>query len=912
MVLPGDGDHSASVPAASPRRDSGEPKPPTHVKGRASVSASLQSGGQDKGGDPRKSIDTMNKKAQSGHGFFGCAAITGFVAKVRLSLASSRWYNSNVAVALRGMLQGRNWAILMVIALLLALFMPDIWVLAGVNDTLFIDIVLTLVMVLFTMELLILSVVDSHYILSFFQLMDVFGTVSMIFDISYMVGERADEAQIASNNADATANLMLLRAARAAKVGARAGRLSRVLRFLRFLPFLAGGDKQDENQTGIASMISGQLANLVATRVACLTIILVMVIPIFDIWTFPQSDYSLQTWVNRLSVDLLDQRNDDVMAELDLMKEFYSSHDYGPYAACIGVETTDSAGLATFTCTTDTTGISGQVATWNSGRSEPPRMSSALLVFNQNFQVAVNMHVPKQVEAGFNAATMVFIILIMVFCGLALSSVVTDLAVRPLERMLGTVRKIASTVFKFSAEVAAEQNDEEVTDIDSSNEMKLLEKVVQKLAIIADLQTARAVPDETEDMRDEDLGILSMMHGANITKSKGRQTRRPSQNQRKKAVGVPNVRLEDFGVSQEIFNSWSFNSLNLSKNQRINLAVYTVCKFHEDGDGFVNTGDEVAMFQRFTTAVEKEYLPVPFHSFAHAVDVLHGVSRVLRCISSGTFLSELEEFSLLVAALGHDIGHPGVNNGFLSEVGHELAMQYNDRSPLENMHCAKLYTICNKPETNVFYHLTKEQYKEVRKNCIESILHTDMMAHQAMVKDLQMLFQMNTEVFTAEPESDEKGQLVISPSEVEIFSEPDTKTKVVNCVLHSGDVSNPCRGWDVTHAWALVCLEEFFAQGDQEKLLGIPVQFLNDRDKLNKPNSQIGFIEFMIAPFFVAQIRLWPNLHEMGGNLSRNIASWQDMWEKEVSPAEEEKAKVKGRVDKVQTNINEAIQRTPI
>eukprot|EP00435_Cladocopium_sp_Y103_P049584 s763_g15.t1 len=233
-------------------------------------------------------------------------------------------------------------------------------------------------------------------------------------------------------------------------------------------------------------------------------------------------------------------------------------------------------------------------------------------------------------------------------------------------------------------------------------------------------------------------------------------------------------------------------------------------------------------------------------------------------------------FSLLVAALGHDIGHPGVNNGFLSEVGHELAMQYNDRSPLENMHCAKLYTICNKPETNVFYHFTKEQYKEVRKNCIESILHTDMMAHQAMVKDLQILFQMNTEVFTAEPESDNKGQLVISPAEVEIFSEPDTKTKVVNCVLHSGDVSNPCRAWETTYAWALVCLEEFFAQGDQEKLLGIPVQFLNDRDKLNKPNSQIGFIEFMIAPFFVAQIRLWPNLHEMGGNLSRNIASWQD------------------------------------
>lgn len=39
----------------------------------------------------------------------------------------------------------------------------------------------------------------------------------------------------------------------------------------------------------------------------------------------------------------------------------------------------------------------------------------------------------------------------------------------------------------------------------------------------------------------------------------------------------------------------------------------------------------------------EELRPVPFHSFAHAVDVLHGVSRVLRCICSNTILSELEE-----------------------------------------------------------------------------------------------------------------------------------------------------------------------------------------------------------------------------------------------------------------------------
>ena len=100
-------------------------------------------------------------------------------------------------------------------------------------------------------------------------------------------------------------------------------------------------------------------------------------------------------------------------------------------------------------------------------------------------------------------------------------------------------------------------------------------------------------------------------------------------------------------------------------------------------------------------------------------------------------------FGLLVAAVGHDLGHPGVNNPFLVEPGpevrfgsssgpgalrlfffnlrglvvectswvprtrHEVAVTYNDRSPLENMHCAKLFQILRQPETNVFMALDK-------------------------------------------------------------------------------------------------------------------------------------------------------------------------------------------------------------
>merc|ERR1712051_642298 len=81
-----------------------------------------------------------------------------------------------------------------------------------------------------------------------------------------------------------------------------------------------------------------------------------------------------------------------------------------------------------------------------------------------------------------------------------------------------------------------------------------------------------------------------------------------------------------------------------------------------------------------------------------------------------------------------------------------------------------------------------------------------------------------------------------------------------------------CREW----AWRIV--DEFFMQGDKEKELGITVQPLNDREKVNRPYAQVGFIEFFIAPFAFATVRVLPPLVGLTDQMMVNLNLWFEEW----------------------------------
>lgn len=98
----------------------------------------------------------------------------------------------------------------------------------------------------------------------------------------------------------------------------------------------------------------------------------------------------------------------------------------------------------------------------------------------------------------------------------------------------------------------------------------------------------------------------------------------------------------------------------------------------------------------------------------HAADVLQIIHFVIQKGGLSELLSEEDIMAALCAAIIHDLDHPGVNNAFQVNSGSYLATLYNDRSVLENHHCAQAFELLRSAQYNLFAGCTNEQRKNIR------------------------------------------------------------------------------------------------------------------------------------------------------------------------------------------------------
>jgi calcium/calmodulin-dependent 3',5'-cyclic nucleotide phosphodiesterase len=66
------------------------------------------------------------------------------------------------------------------------------------------------------------------------------------------------------------------------------------------------------------------------------------------------------------------------------------------------------------------------------------------------------------------------------------------------------------------------------------------------------------------------------------------------------------------------------------------------------------------------------------------------------------------------------------------------------------------------------------------------------------------------------------------------------RSKALCFLLHSADISNPAKPWEIHTRWTARIMEEFFQQGDREKQLSLPISPLCDRNTTSIPGSQLG------------------------------------------------------------------------
>jgi hypothetical protein len=152
----------------------------------------------------------------------------------------------------------------------------------------------------------------------------------------------------------------------------------------------------------------------------------------------------------------------------------------------------------------------------------------------------------------------------------------------------------------------------------------------------------------------------------------------------------------------------------------------------------------------FVQDVEHGYFDNPYHSFLHAVDVLYVMYYILVDLNVAQILgmNKMEISALLIAALTHDILHPGLNNLFHINTESEVAEKYENQSVLENLSCDRLSELLEKHkiiEILEYGHVEPildttgkeiDTFMYMHRIIRDSIMNTDMCFHFQLLKQI--------------------------------------------------------------------------------------------------------------------------------------------------------------------------------
>ena len=285
----------------------------------------------------------------------------------------------------------------------------------------------------------------------------------------------------------------------------------------------------------------------------------------------------------------------------------------------------------------------------------------------------------------------------------------------------------------------------------------------------------------------------------------------------------------------------------------------------------------------YLISVENQYLiSTLYHNSLHGADITQTICLFFNYSNAEeiSHTKALDLLSIIIAALGHDIGHPGLTNNFHINSLSDLAITYNDSSCLENFHLATLFKTLRKDETNIFEKLSTQDFKKIRKKMISEILATDMAIHGKVISNIrakipEYLLEENDNNKNNSNNNYKKFELITDINNEETTFEE--QQALLDYFIHSADLGHNTKPFNISLKWVELLSNEFWIQGDKEKKMNLSVSFLCDRDNTDVPKGQVGFIGGFILPTFNYLIIMFPSLIFTVDNAKNNIKEWQKL-----------------------------------
>lgn len=372
------------------------------------------------------------------------------------------------------------------------------------------------------------------------------------------------------------------------------------------------------------------------------------------------------------------------------------------------------------------------------------------------------------------------------------------------------------------------------------------------------------IKSKREELRQIEASLAEQQHELELTMQRRSKLQQDKLLSSSSAAVVCNARPwpqlsdDDMAPLRSAMHSFELDILSFSKNQLMVLVedIFKACNVLE------RFKVEQVSLRNFIGTVCNTMRDNAYHNFHHVADVLQTVFVMLSAADNKllNLFEPIEVFALLIAALCHDLEHPGVNNAFLVTSRSHLAVLYNDRSVLENHHCSQAFKILNTPPCNILKALSRNEYNETRAFILQSILATDMARHAEYISTIKNWAETIGDGGIGRMELKEKKERVF----------------LMECLLKWADISNVVKPFTIAQKWAFRVVDEFFTQGDRERAADMAVTGMYDRKKQSSTGLQRGFIDFVCEAAFGMMAKLLPELKTCHDTVLHNRQCWAE------------------------------------